>query len=209
MLPSFWEKVGVAAIVITELVILTVGPIAIGRYILLPIDRAIRATQRRLRFELADFIWLLVQIQVVLAIVVNYVPRSEPAWLMILLTFLVPATIALWYGSTQAMLRAGVKEKGRRALFVLLILPSVLIVMMGLTIFYLACPVALANVYSDHRFTRQWLDVEDLGFAVLLFVSVTLFGPFVCWMLRRIIDWILANSALRENVSAYQERANS
>lgn len=188
-LDYFFTALGFAV----QAALIALGPVSVAMAVLRPVDHAIRTTRARLQFELTDFVWLLVQVQISLAAVVGYVPRREEGWFTIFLGFTMAATLALWWGATQAMLRAGVRGKGRRAAFVLLVLPATLLVAMGGTIFFMGVAFAVTGRYDRYNRYSNWPDLPAVGWRVAFVIAMTLGLVGVVWGLRRLVFWILAS----------------
>lgn len=115
----------------------------VARTILYPTVIAAEKVKGPFRFQLADFVWLVLQIQLVLGPVVAFIPAEFLGYRGIALTFGLISTIALWLGSVRFLSRAGIHHALRRGLFILVYLPGTLAV---LVLGPLACFMAFVAV---------------------------------------------------------------
>ena len=113
-------------------------PTLIGLFVLGPINRAAGRLRAPTRFQLSDFLWLLVQVQLALAYCVEFVGVKHLWFFTLVLGFLLTAVTAMWAGGVSFMSRAGVTHPPRRAVFVLFLLPMTLALMMTTTLLLVA-----------------------------------------------------------------------
>lgn len=96
-----------------------------------PINRLSSTLHAPLRFQMSDFLWLMILLQVSLGVVVNRVGTEQAEFFVITLTFLVVATLLLWLFGVGILSRAGIRDPLRRAGFLLGILPGALTILIG------------------------------------------------------------------------------
>jgi len=158
-----------------------------GRWVLGPFTEAVRMLSAPTRFFLSDFIWLLVLLQASFAIA-RLVLDQQGSFLVILV-FLVVASIAIWAGAVSVLSRAGVHQAVRRGIFTLVLLPVVLL-LMGAVVIGLSAMVAL----PAHLLIGSWPPGDE--FRIGIWSVILLLGiPAIiatAWALRRLTRWIVA-----------------
>ena len=162
----------------------------IGRLILGPVNRAAGLLKAPTRFQLSDFVWLLVQLQIVLAACVQFVGVETDGLFLVLLSFWSFAVVAMWAGAVSFLSRAGVTHPWRRASFILLVLPGTLGILIGTPMLALGLFVVpfryLASVAEGYE-PFSWLRVIlGVTLGALVLGAVLLFG----WSLRRLSEWV-------------------
>jgi len=159
---------------------------AICRWVLGPFTEAMRMLRAPTRFFLSDFIWLLVMLQASFA--VARLVLDQRGSFLVILTFLVVASIAIWAGAVSVLSRAGVYQTVRRGVFTLVLLPAVLL-LLGATL----CGPALVVVLTQTLITSR--PPGDDFESVIWFVIVLAGIPVIiatAWALRRLTRWIVA-----------------
>lgn len=138
------------------------------------------------RFFLSDFVWLLVMLQASFA--VARLALDQRGSFLIILTFLVVASIAVWAGAVSVLSRAGVYQTARRAVFTLVLLPAVLLLMGAIL-----CGPGVVVVLGQTLITSRRPGHE---FASVIWFGIVLAGiPVIIasvWALRRLTRWIVA-----------------
>ncbi len=168
------------------IVLLLVALPLIGRWILSPFAEATRFLHAPRRFLLSDFIWLFVLLQASLA-TARLAMDETPAF-VIILVFLILASVAIWGGAVSALSRAGVAQSLQRGVFVLVLLPAVL-ALMGAVVVELGALTALSVVFLGIRGAPQ----PELGlyFAPLGIPAIVL----AAWALRQLTRWVVAGAS--------------
>lgn len=163
-----------------------------GRWVLGPFTEAVRMLRAPTRFFLCDFIWLLVQLQASFAMA--RLALDQRGSFLVILIFLVVASIAIWAGAVSVLSRAGVQQTVRRGIFTLVLLPAVLL-LMGAVVMGLSAAIALpANLLFARRLPGH--DLESGSRFVMIWLMILLAGiPAIiatAWALRRLTRWIVA-----------------
>lgn len=172
------------------LVMIVVIPTLIGYSVFRPISGQIRQGDRRTQFMLTDFIWLVFQLQIALA-VGSAVPRESRYSFSLILGYLSFATIAAWWGAVTTLMRAGVQQPFRRAVFILFLLPSVLLLMVGATVAVLVCAF-LGVELSVEGWLREDNDAVLMGIVWTCgLLPVALLTVGACRLLRKLAVWIV------------------
>jgi len=153
-----------------------------GRWVLGPFTEAVRALRAPSRFFMSDFIWLLVLLQASFA-AARLVPRDQGGSFGIILTYLVLASVAIWGGAVSALSRAGVLQTLSRGVFVLVLLPTVLVLMVGVAAELGALTgLAIALLTSE-------LELEPAMYLAPLGVPAIVAAG---WTLRQLTRWVVA-----------------
>ena len=115
------------------LVVFIVMAVVLGHWTLGPINRAAGDLKAPTRFLLTDFIWLMVQLQIALAVAVPYwTDTMVGRYVLVLIGVTCFLVVVLWAGSVAVLSRAGIVAPLRRAVVILLIVPAALIIVMML-----------------------------------------------------------------------------
>lgn len=163
-----------------------------GRWVLGPFTEAVRMLSAPKRFFLSDFVWLLVLLQVSFAIA--RLVLDQPGSFLVILVFLVVASVAIWAGAVSVLSRAGVYQTIRRGIFTLVLLPAVLL-LMGAVVIGLS---ALITFPAQFLFVPRppGNDLESGIRVVTIWLAILLVGiPAIiatAWALRRLTRWIVA-----------------
>jgi hypothetical protein len=176
--------------------------VAVGHVILRPLDRAARGSKRPIQFMLTDFIWLLIQLQIALGVVVANV-EHDPLWVFaMILGFLAFAVIAMWCGGVHVLSRLGIRGIWRRAALIVFLLPGALVVMMGASALCVSASVALLLLFQRVGGTRLFLGSREIAIGVLIFVAAGAVTGLACWVLRLVMRWILAEKRAPDGQAA-------
>jgi hypothetical protein len=170
--------------------------VTIGNLVLGPVNKAAGRLQAPTRFQLNDFFWLLVQLQLALGFCVRMVEEGELAPFVILLGFLTLATIAMWAGAVSFVSKAGVTDGWRRGVFVLVQLPATLALMMGTPVFFAVALVLPLKYFGDVVDGNRILEPQLIFVGALQLIGISLTLVISGWLLRRLSLWILAGSRL-------------
>ncbi len=174
----------------------------VGHAILRPLDRAIVGSKRPTQFMLTDFIWLLIQLQIALGVVVANV-EHDPQWVfMLILGFLVFAVIAMWCGGVHVLSRLGIRGFWRRAALIMFLLPAALVVMMGASALCMSAAVTLLMLFRRVGGMRLFLGPPEITIGVLFFLAAGALTVLACWLLRLAMCWILAEKRTPDRQAA-------
>jgi hypothetical protein len=156
-----------------------------GRWILEPLSKESQLLNLPTRYSLSDFMWLLVMLQLALGVVVALVPRESrfTEFRTVLLTFLCGTAVVLWAFGVSSLSRAGVTRPLRRGVFTVFLLPAMVFFLMATGIGAVAAVVAFVAMFTDRSFVGV---IASLGGAIL--------WPLICWLLRKVAEWILSSS---------------
>ena len=180
-------------VALVPLLIIAIGvPTIVGLIVLGPINKAAGRLQAPTRFQLSDFLWLLVQVQFALAYCVEFVGVRHAWFFTMVLGFLGLAVFGMWLGGVSFMSRAGVTHPPRRAVFILFLLPSTLALMMITTLLLVVAVVTSAGFSFSLEYRVQIEDsYQRLGlspFVVTLgLISLPIFGAALRWLSRWVV----------------------
>jgi len=171
------ELVGGVAILAVAGVALAIS-VAIGRWILRPIDQAAKNLQHPTQFTLIDFFCLFFLIQFPTGIIHAWVPVTPAQYKWVLIIYGWASCVVMWGFSVQKLSRAGIHNPRHRGIFLAfvlpvaffgsiafpLLLPLISIIVLGRTVQNPAAVVTSAVVvqvalvfglYACGRFTRR------------------------------------------------------
>jgi hypothetical protein len=153
------------------------------QWILRPMSKEAQRLNLPRRYSLSDFVWLLVMLQIALAVVVAVVPEDSEftGTRVVLLTFACGTAVALWAFGIDSLSRSGVTQSLRRGVFTVFLLPATLVFLMATT----AGPFALAAACG------VWF-TEGNPVAIYVGVGGIVLWPLICWSLRKVAEWILS-----------------
>lgn len=168
----------------------------IAKSILGPVSRAAGALKAPTRFQLSDFVWLLVLLQVALGATLQLIGAETRVLFEMFLVYLVFAVIGIWIGAISFLSRAAITDPWRRAAFILLVMPGTLGVMVCLpSAAHRVWDSSLMPFASALRF--GYLDSRNLAVLITQVVSVLVITPLVVWALRRAAAWVAEGSQLQ------------
>ena len=163
--------------------------------ILGPVSLAAGRLNAPTRFQLSDFLWLFVLLQAALGVSVQGIGLDLPELFTPVLTFLVCASLALWAGAISFLSRARVTSTVRRGCFIILQLPLTLGMMIwwpGAVFF----SVQTAAIYLyEVGIERREFDALMVAGATLVGVAGVAVAALLCWALRMLSLWIVADHA--------------
>jgi hypothetical protein len=163
----------------------------IGNWILRPLVRHAGAVEAPRRFLLSDLIWLMLQLQAVIALGMQIFDRQVPASarIVIVLVFCTPVVV-IWATSLHLASRAGIVHPLRRAVVVLLLIPLGIALAAALPVLLAATLLSLPLAYTLGESIPSRVDGQ-LWLAAPLF-AVSLAGAFA---LRWVALWSLADGS--------------
>ena len=139
-----------------------------------PLLRANVAGRSPSRFMLTDLIWLVAQLQMVMALAARAFPVDMPSQIRVsALVLLCLPVLAFWYASLQVVSWAGVVRPLRRAVVFLLLLPGAALMTLCLPMLALAAIVGLASAASNEPGPHQ-LALSTAQFALAVAFTVSL-----------------------------------
>lgn len=162
--------------------------------ILGPISQLAGRLKAPTRFQLSDFIWLLVMLQAVLGVCVQFVGLESGSLFGIVLGFLVFAVTALWAGAVSFLSHASITRPIRRAIFELVVLPLTLAFLFALPIVALAGTLEAIQYLHFLRVNRLALNGNDIAVGGLLTLATLLLFAAGGQILRWVSLWVAAPS---------------
>jgi hypothetical protein len=178
---------------LTGLAVLLAGTIWLAWWTLEPINRAGGALNAPTRFMLADFLGLMVLLQVGLAICGRALTEAGTGraaiamyWFLIAVTAVL--ILVLWAASVSVVSRAGIRRTLRRLTVIVLLVPGTLAAIIGVPMLLALLFVSISALFTDDPadtwFARQipWILLSLGGVAIVVVV------------LRRLAFWSLAGS---------------
>lgn len=179
-------------IVIIFAILVSVGfPVLIGYVILNPYQTAVRGRKLHTQFMLTDFFWLLVQLQLGLGFVVARAEQVQSGALTLALVFVTFAVVGMWCGAVAALSRAGIRRTARRGLFILVLVPGVVILMMGTATVFLGTIFGLMGWRATGGLLGAATGIQTSLQAILVMVISAPVAVVVCWLLRRLTQWLV------------------
>ena len=129
--------------------LLTVGVFVVaaallGHWLLEPVNRAAGHLNAPTRFLLTDFIWLMIQLQLMLGLALYLLRDAEDyeRFQLAILGGLAVPLVVLWAASVSVVSRAGITEPLRRAIVILVLVPGALAEIMAVPLLLVASIVA-------------------------------------------------------------------
>jgi hypothetical protein len=184
----FISTVGLVAL--TALVVFVVVAAFFGRWLLEPVNRAAGHLNAPTRFVLSDFLWLMIQLQVMLATVLVQIREQVPQrGQFVILGLLALPIVILWAASVSVVSRAGITQPLRRAVLILILVPGALAEIMALPLLLIGAWVAVTTEPGDWA-ARTWSNLLSVRLTGLMGAAAVV---VVCAMiLRRLSYWVLA-----------------
>lgn len=153
-----------------------------ARWILGPITRAAKHGRGQIQFRIIDFFCLVVEMQVVAAVVVAVSERDESFFRTSLLLFGTLSTLALWVGGVQTLSKAGILDPRRRTVFNWVVLPSASVgalVLVPLLVWLVGTSIAI-SMGSRQQPSSPWLWILAALLGAALIAS------------KWLADWVMA-----------------
>jgi hypothetical protein len=163
--------------------VFVLGVLAIGKWILGPIDRAARTRNAPVQFSIADFLCLFIVVQVPLAAAFQFSQEEETAafyWLLTAITWIVAPVI--WLAATRALSKAGISAGMHRLMLMGLIVPIAYYGLIPFVIMSMAGPVLVVTNEWPRIAGFHWYVVVWFVLGVLLYLS----GLFTQWLVRQV-----------------------
>lgn len=166
------------------LVVFIVLAVILGHWTLGPINRAAGDLKAPTKFLLTDFIWLMVQLQIALAVAVPYwTDTMVGRYVLVLIGVTCFLVVVLWAGSVAVLSRAGIVAPLRRAVVILLIVPAALLIVMMLPLTLLIFALSLFGVF---------LPGLHLGWATVGMTAGSALGLAVAsYVIRLLSAWVI------------------
>ncbi len=168
----------------------------VARYILGPIGHA-TYLDAPTRFQLSDVVWLLIELQVALAVCVQFVGLQSAGPFGIILAFLFLAVSAAWFGAMSFLSKIGVTSPRRRATFVLVVLPATVVLLILLPVLPVGGVVAAVQYLQYMRGGAPEFSI-GLGSACAALIGGLLVAVAVGKLLRGLSAWVVAGSRTAE-----------
>jgi hypothetical protein len=180
---------------LSGLIAFVVAAAVLCHWLLEPVNRAAGHLNAPTRFQLTDFIWLMMQLQVLLAVVMQTIAEAMPQrGLWVVLGLLTLPILVLWAASVSVVSRAGITQPMRRAAVILLLVPGALAEVM-------AVPLLIVGGFaflSDEP-PGMWTGALGAGVAarmtILALMAVTVVVAAIA--LRTLSFWVLAGGPAR------------
>jgi hypothetical protein len=162
----------------------------LGRWLLWPVNRAAGHLNAPTRFILTDFLWLMIQLQVMLAVVLVQIREQVPQrGQFVILGILALPVIVLWAASVSVVSRAGITQPLRRAVLILVLVPGALAEIMAVPILVIAAWLAVTARPGDWAST-MWSD--SLSYRLLSLAASAVVVVVWAFALRWLSFWVLA-----------------
>lgn len=150
-----------------------------------PLIAATRQTPTPTRFMLSDLLWLMVQLQLAMGLVVWAVPADLPTSTRVgAMVFLCVPVVGFWYGCLHGVDQAGIQQPLRRAMAFVVLLPGTTLAVVALPLLTMAWLALL----GDERRAPAEFGLVTVQLAVAAAASVSL---------RWLATWIVARSTSR------------
>jgi len=183
------RALGIASFELTLLLAPLIAWLILG-----PVNRAGGRLKAPSRFMLMDFVWLLVELQVGLGFCLQYIGVQYQQSFLMLMGFLSFAIVAMWAGAVSFLSRAGVRHSAKRGAFIVVLLPTTLLLMVLIPIFPAACYLLEADPAMMGLVLRLNFNIpEGAGIVVAVFGAVAL--PVLAFCLNRLSAWIVRGAS--------------
>ncbi len=195
------QILGIAYALVSALVAITI-PLLLGNAILKPLTQQAKRGRYRVQFTLLDFSCLFLQLQLAMGFVVSYVDRAAGAAFWVVFGLLLLAFTAIWWGGVKALSEAGVRGPGRRAAFILVLLPGAEAVMIAggvIAVFVMAILASILNrlilgaATLPTSYENRLVESTFLGGAAGIVAIAA-----VAWFLRWMTAWILQDPRIED-----------
>jgi hypothetical protein len=150
-----------------------------------PLLTAARTSVTQRRFMLTDLIWLILQLQMAMALVARVFPANASTASRVWgLAVLSAAVVAFWLASLQAVSQAGIRRPLRRAAVFMIVLPGAITALIGVPVLVFALFLAIGSVIHP-----------AIGFRDVWLATVQLAAGVICTALvRRLAAWSVAEA---------------
>jgi hypothetical protein len=158
-------------------VALFLTPLLAGIWVLRPIDRAARASGRRVQFTIADLLSLFVLIQLPLSFVIGLIPMERREPVPYIAVVLAVIATAIWWTGVSGISRMGVQNSWLRIAFLCGVLPVCYYGFFGLV----AAAIGLIVGIEESRSDLAFLATVALAVGWSLLIAA---GLFTRWLVR-------------------------
>jgi hypothetical protein len=159
-----------------------------AQWILGPIGRVSTPMAPR-RFQLNDCLWLLIMLQAVLAVSVQFI-GLESGFFNHFLAFLIFAVTGIWIGAVSFLSKVGITNPMRRASFVLFVLPATLAVLIAIPMVSLLGVLRAGEHFHYLQINDRDLSWSDMGLATLVTAACGIGFGLLSWTLRQVAMWV-------------------
>ncbi len=160
-------------------------------WLLEPVNRAAGRLNAPTRFQLTDFIWLMIHLQVLLAVVMQTIAEAMPQRaLIVVLGLLSLPIVVLWAASVSVVSRAGILQPRRRAAVILILVPGALAEVMAVPILVVGGIAYLNNEPPGMWQSYSYGTVERTFQLLAIAVAIAAAG----FALRWLSFWVMAAS---------------
>jgi hypothetical protein len=176
------------AIVVLMFLWLFVSP-RIGEWILQPLAGFATNLQAPRRFQLSDLIWLMIHLQAVIAMTVQFFTAEVPTGVRVFMLALFSApVIGIWVVSLHVASRAGITQPLRRGAVILLVIP------LGM-VSAVAIPVLVAQVVADVLARAEASRLPSAWPSPLWAISLLSAAIMLAAALRVLADWSVGGNS--------------
>jgi len=180
----------IALVALATLIVFVFVATILGRWLLEPVNRAAGHLNAPTRFILTDFLWLMIQLQVMLAVVLVQIREQVPQrGQFVILGILALPVIILWAASVSVVSRAGITLPLRRAVLILVLVPGALAEIMAVPILLIGSYLAVTASPGDWA-ARAWSG--SLQFRILSLAAGAALVVLWALTLRWLSFWVLA-----------------
>jgi hypothetical protein len=157
----------------------------LGRWLLEPVNRAAGHLNAPTQFLLTDFMWLMIQLQLLLGFVMNWIEgATSTGWLFVVIVGLCVPLAIMWAASVSVVSRAGITQPLRRAVLILVLVPGSLALIIAGPVILVTAITAIANAPYDRP--ARWL----AGLAGIVLAAVV--SVVMAFVIRRLSFWVLS-----------------
>ncbi len=161
----------------------------LGRWLLEPVNRAAGHLNAPTRFILTDFLWLMIQLQVMLAVALVQIREQVPqGGQFVILGILAVPVVVLWAASVSVVSRAGITQPLRRAVLILVLVPGALAEIVSVPLLVIGGYLALTAEAGDWA-ARTWS--ESPAVRVIGLMAATAAALVWAVALRWLSFWIM------------------
>ena len=170
------------------------GAMALGNWLLGPVNSAAGRLNAPTRFVLTDIVWLMLQLQLVLGLLMMYFRDTIPMRpLLVILGAWCLMVVVLWAASVSVVSRAGITRPLRRATVILVLVPLALAEIMAVPVLLIA---AIAVLSPDSAFWRALNVADGTESRVAAVVAAAASAVVIAFLLRWLSFWVLSPMAI-------------
>jgi hypothetical protein len=180
----------ISLVALIAMMVFIVVAALLGRWLLEPVNRAAGHLNAPTRFMLTDFIWLMIQLQVMLGLVLVQIREQVPqTGQFVILGALGLPVVILWAASVSVVSRAGITQPLRRAALILVLVPGALAEIMAVPLVVIGGITAATATPGDWA-TQIWS--PSLAMRILGLAGATVLVVLWAIALRWLSFWVLA-----------------